>query len=717
MDDYPTTINQRLKALGGFKENTTSVLFTVAVKDKFPTSMVVDALRPMYHNASDSLPLVFPITSLDNTPQAFEHLATYLFQRDHFKEPLYFDEHASLTELMGGIDDVYNYYMIKCAQETDADKSLEYLNRAREALMEMSTLAAKLEKKELSLIAAGVLKPLTSCHLTRKRCRTLVTEALTRINKYIDSTVKGRLLAKLSDADKQKLLSYGNFAGKHLTKSLRYHSADLGATVRSLADCLREYDEDQAAWDELVSDGVLTQREALSDAQGCVDALAESAQSLVDVLEALPVVGRLLHIKTCSGTQMNPFLVEVVGLPAILQMSNTADFFTLYQGAYESRGESANCLMPVTRNPSPKGLLRRACGAHLATYLLCRNAELRFPTALLALQAAVVTHCLEHRSARLDGVLDETYESFRCVYDPARNRGLRAYLDLVAGPDFRLALVTRSDALPAECACEHLTKFVLAVYVLVREGRGFSEDELLARMRAAIVETVGRSASASGRRLLDSFAAVPLHGAGALLERVPRAEALAAYTEAGAVREFQGRVEAAVRADRPECGLARVDGPEDIREAHFQFSRPALSRVFASLSQLAGHGAGGAGRFDLPDRGERLALLQQGFVAGSHARHAAPGPPPPLDEAAVRAALVQRHVRAVRDRAAAYIGELYRAQQRETHRVVWPCPPAYLEVPPRTPALPSYLACCCVAFHPPSPLPSVWILGSRVARR
>jgi hypothetical protein len=139
------------------------------------------------------------------------------------------------------------------------------------------------------------------------------------------------------------------------------------------------------------------------------------------------------------------------------------------------------------------------------------------------------------------------------------------------------------------------------------------------------------------------------------------------------VRDFRRRVVAAVRADRPECGIARTDGPDDIREAHFQLSRPMLS--FASLSRLAGHVEGDTGRFD--------------------------GPPPPFDEAAVRAALVQRHVRAVRDGEAAFIGELYRARQRETHRVAWPCPPAYLDVSPRLPPHHGSLAFTCAHYSLP----------------
>ena len=699
MDNDPSTVNARLSQLGRFTDGKVSVLFAVAVGDGFPTKMVIESLRPNYHNASDCLPMVFPLRCPEETCSVFANLAHYVFKCDHFRETLDFDETSTLEDLQKGVDAVYNYYILKSAQEHDASKSRRLLEMAKFTLHKILKLVDQLDGK--------VAKPLASILLVKngkQRCKTLVLDAITKVNAYIDQAVKGQLLAKLSDPDKQKALAYGNVAGKHLAKSIKYHSADFAKTVRSLADCLRNYDASQAAADSEVSDGVVTQAEAMLDAQGCADALVESAESLIGLLELLPVVGRLLQVETCSGTQINPFLVRVVSMPTVLQHSNTVDFFTLFRGAYASRGETANCLLPITRNASPKSLLRLPCGAHLATFLLCRNVELRFATAQLALQAAVVTHCLEnHGPGWIDGVLDETYESYRCVYgghgiatEPGLGCAFRAYMKVVAGPDFRLALVTSSDALPAECTCEHLTKYVLAVYVLIREGRSFSADELLERMKAAVVETVGRGVAASGQ-LIDHFSSSPLHGAAELLGRVPRAEALASHTEAGAVRAFEAAVCAAVRADAPECGLAHLGLPDDVPGSYFQFSRSALSRIFAALNRLAGNGEVGSERFDLPDQADRLALLQRGYVAGSLARNAAPGPAPALDEAFVRSALVQKHVRGVRSGAAAFIRELYGAQQRAVHRVLLPLPPSYIKVGLSGFPLPltrGYLRCC-----------------------
>jgi len=36
-------------------------LLTVAVGDEFPTRLVLDYLRPAYHNTSDAVQLVFPL--------------------------------------------------------------------------------------------------------------------------------------------------------------------------------------------------------------------------------------------------------------------------------------------------------------------------------------------------------------------------------------------------------------------------------------------------------------------------------------------------------------------------------------------------------------------------------------------------------------------------------------------------------------------------------
>lgn len=48
-----------------------------------------------------------------------------------------------------------------------------------------------------------------------------VQGAIERVNKMHNEALAGRLLSKLSNVEKQHVLSYGNVVGKHLGKSLK----------------------------------------------------------------------------------------------------------------------------------------------------------------------------------------------------------------------------------------------------------------------------------------------------------------------------------------------------------------------------------------------------------------------------------------------------------------------------------------------------------------
>ncbi len=75
-------------------------------------------------------------------------------------------------------------------------------------------------------------------------------------------------------------------------------------------------------------------------------------------------------------------------------------------------------------------------------------------------------------------------------------------VDTVQTPEFRKCLVTESPELPHHLRCEHLTKFILALLVKIRQGVPFTTAELLERMHAFMAEMVGRG-SVVGTRLLD----------------------------------------------------------------------------------------------------------------------------------------------------------------------------------------------------------------------
>ena len=733
-DDDPMTIVDRLQKLGGIKgmQGTPTVLFTVAVCNAFPTKVVVDALRPNYHSGSDCLPLVFPIQAPAQCSSVFEKLALYMFERDHFKDTLSFDANTPLEALVEGVDSVYNFCTLKCAHEADQAKCLQYLQEAKLLLGHMLTLAVRLEEETRQEVAPGLAnettKPLASKLLAaakkeKKEAQTSINETLTRINQYIDDTAKGQLISKLSDKDKQAVLSYGNLAGRHLVKSLRYHSADISETLRSLKETLLEYDDEQAEADAQVSDVIITQREALLDAQTCVQAIVDNSDSLVGVIQVLALVGRLLDVRICSGTQINPFLVEVVGIPPVLSRLNSVDFFTRYNGVYtdDHRGESANCLMPITRNPSPKNLLRRPCGMHLSTYFLCKNVELKFPMALLGMQAATVTHCLANGPTEwLQGVLDETYESATCVYgDPTHFRHWAAYVKRAGTPKFRHCLVTSSDDLPSECTCEHLTKFVMALYVLIRGGRRFTLQEFLELRDAVMVETMGRE-TATGERFVDKFFTyTPKKTSAELLASVPLDQASMAYTLPEAITTFETDVKEAINHTNPDCDV-HVSINTSPNAKYFQFTTTSVPNIFRGLyneqrrldqqqqargQQQAREQARGQQREEQQredqqarDQQERdqqqreeqehgafefgpvhlLKLAQHAYSGSSYERNVLHPEVMDVDMAVVKNALIRQHVKHTHGAAKELVTTEHIKHQQQTHRLARQLPPQYL---------------------------------------
>lgn len=201
-DDNNSTIVSRLQAQGGMKDlGIPSVFFTVAVGSGFPTKVVVEALRPSYHSASDDLPLVFPLRDSDQSVFVFEKLAEYMFCRDHFQCSLEMNPRIRIEDIPSYVDGVYNSCTVKCSIETDCAKALQHLNAAKALLVQASTRAEELEKELRQEVLPGLsnagTKPLASRLLTdalkkKINVHTMVQETLKRINQYIEDTQKVR---------------------------------------------------------------------------------------------------------------------------------------------------------------------------------------------------------------------------------------------------------------------------------------------------------------------------------------------------------------------------------------------------------------------------------------------------------------------------------------------------------------------------------------------
>jgi len=677
-DNKRDTINTRLKALSGTHRFVKSTLFTVAVGNGFPTAMVVSALRPKYHNASDCLPLVFPIRSPSEVMTVFEQMSETVFNKDHFNVSMEYGENTTLSELEEGNDNVYNYFIVKCTNESDKDKCVALIHQATSILGNMLELAKEREREKKEALEDAMRddarKPLASSILNvartqRKRVQTAILANITLFNSFLEETVKGNLLSKLSDVEQAKVLSYGNVVGKHLVKSLKYHSADFAATKAHLAKVLAGYDEEQAEADAQVSDYIITQAEAMMDARDCAKEVLNNAESLVSIVDTVAVVGRLMNIKTCNGTQINPWLIQVKSIPTILQHMNTIDFFRLHSGEYKDvnrPGEVANCLLPVTRNMSPQNFLRGPLGAHVSTYLLCKNQELFFPNAMIAMQAALVTFCLQKNETFYQNVMEETYNSFVCLkagVDPTKSN-LMQYVQHVGSEKFREALVTESDDLPKHLKCEHLTKFIFALYLLIRDGTALSTAQLMDRMRACMVEMVGRGGEGGAGAIYQYIDHEKKHSPADVLGMVPTDAALKAFFLHEGNQVFTSSAKTVCKTS-DACAITDVQGPADIPVSYMGLSRAALSSIFARLNVLAGNAP--SAEFELPDRSERLAITNHGLANSSFERNVTKATVEPVELATLQGEMERAYGAGVCKQAERFFAPLFRQHFEQTH--------------------------------------------------
>ena len=74
------------------------------------------------------------------------------------------------------------------------------------------------------------------------------------------------------------------------------------------------------------------------------------------------------QVKTCDGTQINPYLHAVTGVTQIVKYMTIADLFDAYGGQYRGHGESANCLvLPLS------SLQAKPPGVALACFMLLKT--------------------------------------------------------------------------------------------------------------------------------------------------------------------------------------------------------------------------------------------------------------------------------------------------------------------------------------------------------
>lgn len=505
----PNMLAEKLRKLGNLPVH--SLLFTVGVGKDFPTGLVIDVLRPLYHNGSASTQSVLPVTSPDDLQWAFGQLEALMLEELTCANsvPPSIDESSSTKEIMLFVQARYNECVIKCAATGQtARENYTLLFDTKTTIAEASRIAKvrlgmERDAKPSDSDTPAPFKPLVSNLLketvySSKACLTAALSAITRLNVMLNDASKGQIMSELSDEAKKELLGGQYVEGKLISVASKYRAANFGTTKNSLLRLLRTYTPN--VQDKCLEDPInlATQDEYFQDARENLQDLIPLTHTLPGILKMLSFVCRTLTFKEPiphGALQMNEWLAEVEALPQLIPRMTTFDFFERHNCSYSSRGERINSLMVLGGDKTSPGIFH-----HIQSLLLFKHPGLFILTARLAVAGSVLFFLLgSHETLRpwMQSELRSIHDI--CAgYTRQMLGNWHVYVETVTNPDFRMCLVTESPKLPPQCKCPGLTKFILAIYVAATGGLGtapylFSIEELRDRHHATIVEFLART--------------------------------------------------------------------------------------------------------------------------------------------------------------------------------------------------------------------------------
>ena len=508
-----------------------SVLFTIGVGDDFPTSLVVDSLRPKYHSGSAALPLVLPVSSQFELPWAFGQLESLLMAELQNGTPIpdRVTQETSTRDMIGFVRGKYNECIVLCAQSarSSAKENLALLTETYKTIHAVATIAKDRLKEERSEQGAERIKPLLS-NLMRttvysaKSCVTLCVLVITRLNEMIANASKGQLISELPDCAKKELIGYAYTEGKLMHVATKYRAANFGTTKQSLLRLLKDYapkELDRSLQDPI---NLSDQAEYFEDARDNLLDLIPFTHTLPGILHMLPFVCRTLTLKEpvpLDALQMNEWLAEVAALPMVHRTMTTYDFYERYKCAFSAREEAVNSLLVLGHDQNSSGIFH-----HVQSMLLLRHPGLFVLTARLALAGSVLAHILCCHK-RHEGWMDQELsmvEGITGIYTRQNLQSWHAYLDDMRSNDLhRRCLVPESPKVPQHCRCPGLTKYLLALYTTIKgtedaPPRAYTPEELSDRHHALVVEFLSRCRIS----LFDAFEHTPPMKAGEYLQEV-----------------------------------------------------------------------------------------------------------------------------------------------------------------------------------------------------
>jgi len=608
-DTNPKECLENLKTLPIL--TTPCIMVAIGVNQLFPTTIVLDYLRPLYHNGPLTVTPVLPVEESKDLVWAFSQLQSILMEECWDLMPSEVTHESSNKDLKLFMNGKYNQCVVTCAMADRTNKEnydlifatkVDIVNAGAIAKIRMQTEKVELKIKPL---ASNLIQ---SDFYSTKTCIMLSIKITEKLNKMLEDVQKGQLISDLSDNAKREMLGHACVQGRFIHKAMKYHAAKFGVTQDSLFRLLTNYTPNEA--DTQLQDviNMTSQAEYFQDAQNCLKEIIPNTHTLYGITKYVSFVCRTITLKEprpSSALQMNIWLAEVIDLPQIHRLMTTYDFIETFQENFESHGEKINSLLVLGNNSKSPGIYH-----HLQTLFLLENPYIFNFSARLATAASVLTFILGSHS-KYEQWMDKELELVTGICNIYTRENLTSwylYMDDIDDAQpyiFKRCLITESPKFPIHCKCPGLSKFALALFMLISNGSKFTEADLRIRHFAMIVELFARSDAKvldhinitqpdiSSEKFCDSIWMQPSN------EHSEKSDAFSnggiILSESIHLREAEHRFNSLVELELAQLTMSDLISKIDINSEkinnikNYQFNVERINNIFHHLARMTGH--------------------------------------------------------------------------------------------------------------------------------